>query len=135
VPPEHVEIFIQATHAGKCPKCGGRGPIDVHTSHRVWSLFVLTSFSSRPQVCCDSCARAAMLGDALFCLVCGWWGVPWGLIMTPVQIIRNLVGLVTCRDSSSPSEQLRPLARVQLAKHLLQQPPRGRPVPCNPGPR
>jgi len=120
LPADLVEEAVRTTHSGSCPKCQGRGPVDVHTSYRIWSALFLTGWSSRPQVCCSSCGWKAKLGDACFCLVLGWWGFPWGLVITPVQIIRNLIGLATGLDPRKSSDKLRNMVSVQLAASLLQ---------------
>lgn len=62
-----------------------------------------------------SCARKRQAGDALFSLVLGWWGFPWGLIMTPVQIGRNVVGMFRNVDSTGPSENLERAVGMALA--------------------
>lgn len=125
LPVDLVEEAVRTTHCGSCPKCRGRGPIDVHTSYRVWSALLLTSWSSRPQVCCPSCGLKAKIGDLFFCLLFGWWGFPWGIFITPVQAIRNLVGLATSPDPSNPSDQLRNLVSVHLAATVLQRQEQG----------
>ena len=128
LPPETIEESVRLTHSGNCPRCNGRGPVDVHTSHRVWSALLVTSWSSRPQVCCHTCGWKSKLNDTLYCLLLGWWGFPWGLIMTPVQVGRNLFGLTTSPDVAKPSESLRTLVRVHMARSLLQK-QQVRPVP------
>jgi anti-anti-sigma factor len=35
-----VQEMLWKVHQGMCPKCGGSGPVDVHTSYRVWSALV-----------------------------------------------------------------------------------------------
>ena len=116
-----VDQAIRSTHDGNCPKCQGPGPVDVHVSFRVWSALILTSWSSRPQLSCSSCGWKAKLGDALFCLGLGWWGFPWGLILTPVQVGRNLIGIATPPDPAIPSEKLRNLVSIHLAGSVLLQ--------------
>ncbi|HOX08865.1 MAG TPA: hypothetical protein PK280_20895, partial [Planctomycetota bacterium] len=93
VPPEVVESFAKEIHEGTCPICKGRGPVDVHVSHRVWSILVMTSWSSHPQICCRSCGLKRQLGNTALSLVFGWWGFPWGLVMTPIQVGRNVFGM------------------------------------------
>ena len=132
LPADLVQEAVRSTHAGSCPKCQGRGPVDVHTSYRVWSALLLTSWSSRPQVCCSSCGRKAKLGDACFCLLLGWWGFPWGLIFTPVQLYRNLVGLATGPDPRSPSDELQSMVSIHLAASLWQREQQAQP-PLSPG--
>ena len=59
IPQDVVEKHLWEIHQGACPVCQGRGPIDVHTSHKVWSALLLTSWSSQPQVSCRSCGVKA----------------------------------------------------------------------------
>jgi hypothetical protein len=114
---EHVALL----HQGNCPRCQGPGPVDVHVSYRVWSAIHVTSWSSRPHLCCRRCARKAKLGDAIYSFLLGWWGVPFGLAVTPVQVLRNLGGLLSLTDSSRPSGALVRLVRTNLAREYLQE--------------
>lgn len=122
LPQAEVDRYVRTVHAGDCPSCGGEGPVDVHTSYRVYSAVLMTSWSSRPAVSCKRCATRRKLGDAAFSAALGWWGLPWGLIMTPVQIGRNLVGLARSPDPSHPSDALSHRLRVELAARQLQRP-------------
>lgn len=120
--PDHlVQQRLWEVHQGACPKCQGPGPVDAHMSYRVWSAGVLTSWSSRPHVGCRSCGRKSQLTDVAFSVLLGWWGFPWGFIITPVQIVRNLAGVFRSADSSKPSAQLEKLVRIELAGYLLNQ--------------
>ena len=118
VPPDLVAQRLRQIHQSACPECGGPGPVDVHTSHRVWSALVLTSWSSRPTVCCRKCGLKNQAGDLLISLFLGWWGFPWGLVMTPVQIIRNIVGMASGPDPVKPSSQLEKIARLAVGNDL-----------------
>jgi hypothetical protein len=101
----------------------------VHTSYRVWSALVVTQWSSRPNVCCRACGTRARLQDAGFSLVLGWWGFPWGLIWTPVQMFRNVAGILKSSDSSAPSTELKHLVRLQLASQAMAAAPNVMPQP------
>lgn len=118
----HVTDELMRVWHGPCPECQGSGPVDVHTSYRVWSFLIYTSWSSHPRLSCRACGRKAKLGDGLVCLFAGWWGIPWGLVMTPVQLGRNLVGAIFpgVRDDA-PSPHLESMVRTQLAIQRLQQ--------------
>jgi hypothetical protein len=118
VPDAIVNGELRKVHQGACPRCGGRGPVDVHTSHRVWSAVVVTSWSSRVHIVCRRCGSDTRMSDAFFSLACGWWAVPWGPLMTIVQVVRNIVGNET--DPSKPSPQLEKLVRLRLAEDLLE---------------
>lgn len=121
VPDDIVSQQVTEVHQGKCPKCGGPGPIDVHTSHIVWSALVLTSWKSRPEVCCRACGIKAKLSGALLSGIAGWWGFPWGILVTPVQVLRNLAGLFSSPNPNAPSPQLGKLIRANLAAHIATQ--------------
>ena len=116
VPDELVQRQIEAVHQGDCPKCGREGPIDVHVGHRVWSAIHLTSWKSREHVSCRLCGIKSQLGDALFSALLGWWGMPFGLAMTPIQIARNLVGIFRGPDPSKPSPRLERIVRQDIAR-------------------
>ena len=66
LPQPEVGRYVGLVHRGKCPSCRGAGPVDVHTSYRVWSAFALTSWSSRPAISCRKCGTKRQLGDTLF---------------------------------------------------------------------
>lgn len=120
VPADVIETQTQEIFSGQCPRCQGRGPVEVHKIHRVWSALILTHWSSTPQVCCRSCATRGQLGGILFSLLLGWWGFPWGIIFTPVQVGRNIIGLCWGPDSGKPSTALRDIVRVHLGQQVLQ---------------
>jgi len=119
VPADVLDRQVEEIFRGNCPKCRGLGPIDVHKTHRVWSALVLTSWRSSQKVCCRSCATKSQLGNLFFSLAFGWWGFPWGLVMTPVQVGRNIAGMCGGPDTSRPSEALRKIVQVNLGARLL----------------
>ncbi|MFT4705862.1 MAG: hypothetical protein ACI81R_003577, partial [Bradymonadia bacterium] len=69
-------------------------------------MIFMSSWKSKQRMSCSTCPRKAnaiaILGNATFV----WWGFPWGILGTPVQITRNLLGLVR-PEPSQPSERLR----------------------------
>lgn len=119
LPDDVVSEHVWKVHQGVCPKCGGCGPVDVHTSYRVWSALVLTSWCNTPHVTCASCGTKARLIDAGFSLLLGWWGFPWGLVMTPVPVFRNIAGMMRRTDQTRPSPQLAQIIRLRIAAHLV----------------
>src|SRR5215813_796432 len=82
--PDDVVYAAAATlHAGPCPRCKGPGPVDLHVSSRVMSALVASTWRSTQHVVCRSCARTYQITDTLLTLLCGWWSIPHGIIMTP----------------------------------------------------
>ena len=116
-----AEEMALALNLGECPKCDGPGPVDMQYSYTVWSVFVLTSYKTISEVCCGTCGRKSKLKAALFSLGLGWWGLPFGLLITPVQIARNLFGMLCGPVAGSPSPELEPVAKLLLADHYHQQ--------------
>lgn len=115
VPDSEAFSLARTIHAGPCPKCSGQGPVDIHLSYRIWSALVMTQWQSRSQISCRSCGMKSQLGNLALSAVVGWWGFPWGLIMTPVQVIRNLLVLVSPPNPAEPSSKLIQDSRLQIA--------------------
>lgn len=55
----------------------------------------------------------------LLSLVCGWWGIPWGFIYTPLALLNNLSGGCEITDEV--------LARLRASDE-----PEARMLPCDP---
>ena len=131
IPPQVVDQQVEQVFRGNCPKCGGLGPIDVHKVHSVWSALVLTRWSTRAKVSCRSCATKTQLGGVLSSAALGWWGFPWGLVLTPIQITRNVIEICSRSGEGQPSAALRRLVLAQLgaqaARPKRQTPP---PIPA-----
>lgn len=115
---EEIAEIVWSVHGGPCPRCGGPGPVDVYTSHLVISVILVTSSRSRPQISCRSCGIKAKLGGALLSGVLGWWGIPWGVLFTPLYIIRNLVGIFFSPDPTQPSTKLERLVILSIGKQI-----------------
>jgi hypothetical protein len=113
-----LEARVEAVHSGECPQCGGMGPVDVHRAHTVYSFISVTKWQSVPIVSCRGCATRQQYRSILKSALLGWWGVPYGLLLTPLQIGRNIVGLMGGPEAAIPSEQLRSVVRHMIAAEL-----------------
>lgn len=120
IPHEVIEAALLQTHHGACPQCGGEGPVDVHHSHRVWSALLMTSWSSPGVLCCRSCKVRNHLFSTVYCAALGWWGFPWGMLATPIQIGRNVFGLFSSPAAGNPSPALRQVVLASLAPYARQ---------------
>lgn len=121
LPHEEVEEVVRDVQNGQCPDCSGPGPIDITTSYTVWSALILTSWKSNPKVCCRSCGRKHQALGIVSSGLLGWWGFPWGLIMTPIQVIRNFVGLFGKYDPKAPTPEFENVVRLMVASDLVEQ--------------
>jgi hypothetical protein len=119
VPADVLDRKVEEVWRGNCPQCRGLGPIDVHKIYEVWSALVLTRWTTKPQVSCRHCATKRQLGGAAFSFFFGWWGFPWGLILTPIQIGRNIVGMSRGPDASRASDDLRRLVLVNIGTQMI----------------
>jgi hypothetical protein len=59
----------------------------------------------------------------LFNSLFGWWGFPWGIFGTPIQILRNLDRLGPSKGQTEPSDALVEIVRADLATRLIASPP------------
>lgn len=120
IPEDLVRETVRETFQGPCPICEGEGPVDVAHAYKVWSAVFMTSWSTDVHVCCRSCARKRQAWRLVTCLVVGWWGIPWGLIMTPVQMGRNVTAMARPYPTE-PSADLERIVRVALANQMVEQ--------------
>jgi hypothetical protein len=118
VPRGEIEKNVRAIHEGNCPQCARPGQVDVHNCHKVAPMLFATRWSSQPEVCCRRCGLRHQLGSLLYSLLLGWWGFPWGLIVTPLQIARNLRGMLFAPDPRAASPSLEKKVAIRLASRM-----------------
>lgn len=123
IPDSVVDEFARRVHLGLCPKCQGPGPVDVHNSYSVWSAVYLTSWKTVPNVVCKECGSKAQTRALLSSLLLGWWGIPWGFLVTPMQIVKNISAMRRDVSPTEPSKELLRVARLHLASRAAAQPP------------
>lgn len=118
IPEPQVRELVQRWRNEPCPQCKGPGPVDLWTSHKVHSFGFMTQWSSPQRVSCRHCGRKRQLGHAFYSLMLGWWGVPWGLVMTPVQIGRNITGLFRNRAAEGATPEFENVVRRMMARQI-----------------
>lgn len=119
LPAADVRLKALKIHGGRCPHCDGPGPVELRTSYRVWSAVVITHWSSRYLIACRACGVRAQLRGIGWSALLGWWGLPLGPLVTPVQILRNVVSMFIAPDRQQPSKKLVRQASLQLAQERL----------------
>ena len=117
VPEDVVLQRATALRNERCPWCGGEGPNDIHSTWSIASLLIITYRSKKEMFGCSSCGFKHKIKYFLFTGLCGWWGIPWGILMTPYFEVLNLIGLFRGMPSG-PSEELKEFALKQIAKEL-----------------
>ena len=88
------------------------------------SIIVMT-FRRSSDICFIKPGESAVtrgLPWTLLTLVAGWWGIPWGLVFTPIQIARNLYGIAHPPDPAKPSARFEQMVRMNIAAEASRQP-------------
>ncbi len=114
VSPQEIQSYIDRARGGPCTRCGGPGPVDLYQSYRVYSFVVLTRWSTHTHFVCRACARKEQMKSLGLSALFGWWGIPVGLILTPVQIVRNIAGMAGAGDQ----QRLQNILKLNLARQI-----------------
>jgi len=119
VPARLVDKFAKELSGESCPKCQGNGPIEIYESHSVYSIILITKWQTKMHLVCKSCAKKQQAVDFLGSLIAGWWGVPFGLIVTPCILVMNIMSMNKNPGANGPSDALKQRARLILAANKL----------------
>lgn len=120
IPEQRIIEHALEIRNGACPSCRGReSRIEVRKYYWVWSAVLFTRWGTSSKVCCKKCGTESNLISVASCLLLGWWGVPWGIFITPVQIVSNIVAMFRRFNTSKPSAELILAARLKLAEAVL----------------
>lgn len=117
-PKEEIDQYVEHAHKGPCPQCGNNDRNDIHNSYRVASFLILTRWSTHTHFVSRQCAQREQYKAIGFSFLAGWWGVPFGLILTPVQIIRNIAAIMARPDPSRPSDRMQKVLKLNLARRI-----------------
>ena len=120
IPDEAVEVFSNNLHHGHCPKCNGAGPIDIHKSYSVYSVLIYTKWQTNEHILCKGCASKQQTTDLVGSLLLGWWGFPFGLIVTPIITIMNVAAMFQNPGIKGPSRALKLRSRSILAAQQME---------------
>ncbi len=118
IPEDDLYNAVLDVHSGPCPECQGRGPVDIYRAHFIWSLLLLSFFSTKKYLCCRRCATKKQLFAFFVSGFVGWWGFPFGLLGTPVQLVRNLVEMGK-QPRDLPSPELVELIRLEAGRQMM----------------
>lgn len=116
-----VRQKVNQLYMSHCLKCDGPGPNDVHTSYPAISAIIITSCTSHPEISCRFCASKKQLTSTILSLILGWWGFPFGILLTPVQMTRNIAGIFRRPSPLMPSDKLTHMVRLNLAAEAAEQ--------------
>lgn len=113
---DQVLAHAHAIRNAACPICKQQqSPVDMREEHWVWSALVVTRYGRKTRLCCRDCGRAHNLRALGKSAMLGWWGFPFGLLITPYKIGMNLHGYFR-KEGNAPSPELQRWVRSRLAE-------------------
>jgi len=120
LPEKFVETQVMQVFEGPCPRCGMTGGVDLFEAHWVWSILVMTQWKTTGGLSCQGCATKARIYALLVSSTCGWWGFPWGIFITPIQILRNFVALLEFSRMEPSTKLVHHIRRTLAAQDLME---------------
>ncbi len=115
-----VEAFSTEIFNGTCPECDSPGPIDVHKSYFVYSFLISTNYRTNENVLCKKCATKKQWSDLIRSFFFGWWGLPFGLIITPIMIVANIIAMFQNPHLKGPTKILNARSRLIMAAQQME---------------
>ena len=122
IPEREVMLRAQALRSSPCPVCGVKPifPVEIFKSYFVYSIILYTSWATKSRLSCKSCASKLQTKSLFGSFVCGWWGFPFGLLVTPIIIFSNLIAIIFSNpQNGSISKDLLEYAKFEVAKEKL----------------
>ena len=119
--PDNITLtHAEAIRNGHCPICNRQNSKnEIRRYYWVWSAVYFTRWGSRNRISCKKCAVKKNLSSIISSFLLGWWWVPWGIFITRLQIISNLVAKFQ-NDNLQCSEELIQTAKIRLAETVHQ---------------
>lgn len=119
IPEAQIAAEADRIHRAPCPECRGSGPVDLHSAHTILSFILMTQWRSKSTVSCKRCALKKQGLAFLVSALGGWWGFPWGIIGTPITLLRNIIAMCEKTGGRGPSSDLRSAVRTMLAQDRI----------------
>lgn len=74
-----------------CPICfNTHDKLNGTIYYTIKSIIITTLTQTKVIIACPDCLDKQNRKAIVSCLLLGWWGIPWGILKTPVYIYRNL---------------------------------------------
>jgi hypothetical protein len=90
---EDIYHYAELLRNSPCPICNNtRDKLNGTIYHSIKSIIVATFTETRLIIACPDCLDKQNQKAIVSCSLLGWWGIPWGILKTPVYIYRNLKG-------------------------------------------
>lgn len=88
---EDIYHYAELLRNCPCPICNNtRDKLNGTIYHSIKSIIVMSITETRWIIACPDCLDKQNRKAIVSCSLLGWWGIPWGILKTPVYIYRNL---------------------------------------------
>lgn len=88
---EDIYHYAELLRNCPCPICNNtRDKLNGTIYHSIKSIIVMSITETRWVIACPDCLDKQNRKAIVSCSLLGWWGIPWGILKTPVYIYRNL---------------------------------------------
>lgn len=88
---EDIYHYAELLRNCPCPICNNTwDELNGTIYHSIKSIIVTSITETRWIIACPDCLDKQNRKAIVSCSLLGWWGIPWGILKTPVYIYRNL---------------------------------------------
>ncbi|MDE3071660.1 MAG: hypothetical protein KGJ63_02880 [Pseudomonadota bacterium] len=118
---QEIDRLAFELRSRRCLSCDSKEPVDVFPSYFVYSVVLWTSWRKKRNLSCRSCGRKRQAKELAASLLLGWWGFPFGLVVTPIIVLANVIGMVRNPLGKEPGNELKEYARLVAAHEIWKQ--------------
>lgn len=89
--PEEIRELSQILRTLPCPLCENKTvKLNATVMHTAKSFVFFSTFRKEPIIGCPDCLDKKNQDSIISTALLGWWGIPWGILKTPVYIYNNI---------------------------------------------
>lgn len=119
VPEAQAVAMAHKIRREPCASCGGYDGVEIFKSYFIYSLFIYTSWREKREIVCRRCGRSNQRWDFFKSLLVGWWGVPFGILATPILLIKNIIEMRKDPTVLPPSDDMMQTARLAVVNQQI----------------
>ncbi len=113
---DEIDSYCNLIRNLSCPSCGETSrKLNATLTSQVMSFIIFTHWSKKIKIGCPDCLDKANNNALVTSIFLGWWGLPWGIIRTPIAIGRNIKSKRTNRVDF-PNDYLRQYALSRIGQ-------------------
>jgi len=85
-----IKVLVSEIKKTPCPICNQSfAPLQAAEIQKVRSILLITNHSAEAMIACENCIKKEKNKQLLLNFLLGWWGFPWGLIRTPMALVKH----------------------------------------------